>query len=80
MGDPTKGLLPKFLVRRMDGSHGHLRKHDGCHYFVLDLTRGHDKFALPALRAYVEACRAEYPLLADDLERACNEMEPGSTP
>jgi hypothetical protein len=32
---------------------------------VLDLK--HDRFAGPALRAYADACEAEYPLLARDL-------------
>ena len=65
MGDKTRGLYGKFNVRRNDGTDAPGGKHDGCDYFVLDLT--HDPFALPAIRAYVMACRKEYPLLARDL-------------
>ena len=68
MSQPTKkalGLYHKFDVRRADGTDAPGGKHDGCSYFVLDLT--HDPHAIPALRAYAKACRAEYPLLAIDL-------------
>lgn len=65
MGDPTRGVYEKFRVERTDGKSAPGQKHDGCDYFVLDLT--HDKFADAALRAYAEACRAEYPDLARDL-------------
>lgn len=61
MGDKTQGLYSKFIVRRTDGKDAPGEKHDGCEYFVLDLT--HDPFAWPALKAYADACRDEYPLL-----------------
>lgn len=70
MGDPTRGIYRKFEVRRTDGSSAPGKKHDGCAYFVLDLT--HDKYAGDALRAYADACEAEYPLLADDLRDVCD--------
>lgn len=69
MGDPTRGLYGKFLVERVDGSSAPGGKHDGCDYFVLDIT--HDKFAKAALVAYAEACKEEYPLLAADLLTKC---------
>lgn len=65
MGDPNVGLIHKFNVERTDGTSKPGQKHDGCDYWVLDLT--HDPFALPALIAYERACRASYPVLADDL-------------
>ena len=65
MGDKTRGLYEKFRVRRLDGSDRLGGKHDGCWYFVLDVT--HDPHARAALLAYAESCRADYPLLADDL-------------
>lgn len=65
MGDPTRGLYRKFWVERTDGQSEAGRKHDGCDYFVLDLT--HDPHAQPALAAYIASCEAEYPLLAADL-------------
>lgn len=65
MGDKTRGLYGKFYVSRVDGSGLPGGKHDGCDYFVLDLT--HDKHAASALRAYADSCAAEYPLLAADL-------------
>lgn len=63
MGDPTRGLYEKFTVRRNDNS----PRHDGCKYFVLDLT--HDTHSVAALAAYADSCEAEYPLLAADLRR-----------
>lgn len=65
MGNKARGLYNKFTVLRADGESSPGRKHDGCEYFVLDLT--HDPFAWPALKAYADACEAEYPLLAADL-------------
>lgn len=59
-------LMNKFKVTRRDGSSKRGGKHAFCDYFVLDFQ--HDKFTLPALRAYAAACAAEYPLLAQDLE------------
>lgn len=67
MGDKTKGLFNKFHVMRMDGRDLPGEKHAWCKYFVLDLT--HDPHAVPAIRAYAESCRADYPALAADLDR-----------
>jgi hypothetical protein len=69
MGDKSLGLLPegKFHVERLDGTDGPLQKHNGCRYFVLDVT--HDPHAQPALRAYAESARADgFQSLADDIE------------
>ena len=60
--DKTKGLYGKYYVERINDKKG---KHKNCQYFVLDLV--HDKYAYPALIAYREACKEEYPQLADDL-------------
>lgn len=65
MGDKARGLYDKFIVTRTDGTSEPGRKHDACQYFVLDAT--HDAFADVALQAYGNACRREYPLLADDI-------------
>ncbi len=65
MGDPKRGLYKKFIVHRRDGASMPGKKHDGCGYFVLDLT--HDRHAADALEAYAHSCRQEYPLLAKDL-------------
>lgn len=65
MGDKTRRLYEKFDVRRTDGTSEPGQKHDGCQYFVLDLT--HDPFADEALSAYARACRHEYPLLAKNI-------------
>lgn len=59
------GIYNKFNVTRTDGMDFPGGKHDGCEYFVLDLT--HDPFAQAAIVAYAEACEAEYPALARDL-------------
>ncbi len=50
MGDKSKGLIGKFTVTRNDGKDAPGEKHDGCAYFVLDLT--HDPFAIPAIETY----------------------------
>lgn len=65
MGDKTRGLYEKFHVVRVDSQSLAGQKHDGCDYFVLDLT--HDPHAKAALMAYAESCQLDYPLLADDL-------------
>lgn len=67
MSDHEKGLYRKYDIRRTDGSSAPGRKHDGCPYFVLDIT--HDEFAIPALRAYADACRTTHPDLAADLDK-----------
>ena len=67
MGGKAKGLYDKFHVMRMDGQDMPGEKHDGCQYFVLDMT--HDKHAPAAIRAYAESCCVEFPLLAADLYR-----------
>lgn len=61
------GIYRKFKVIRTDGNSDPGKKHAGCAYFVLDLD--HDPFAVPALRAYAEACREQFPALAQDLDR-----------
>lgn len=70
MQDPEANLplnMQKYEVRRTDGSSGAQGKHASCEYFVLDLQ--HDKFSGPALRAYADACEAEYPQLAADIRQ-----------
>jgi len=62
----TTGLYGKFIISRVDGTDAPGGKHDGCDYFALDLT--HDPFAMPAIKAYADACRTEYPVLAADLD------------
>lgn len=61
-----QGLYRKFDVYRTDATDLPGGKHHGCEYFVLDVN--HDKYAKAALKAYAEACREEYPLLAADIE------------
>lgn len=68
-----RGWYDKFYVRRRDGSNDQGGKHDGCEYFVLDLT--HDPCAIPALKAYVEACKTTRPKLAADLRAQIYAME-----
>jgi hypothetical protein len=58
-------MTPEFRVERTDGSSAPGEKHDGCEYFILDVT--HDPHALPALEAYAASCERDYPLLARDL-------------
>lgn len=72
MGDRNRGLYGKFYVERTDGKSAPGEKHHGCEYFLLDLN--HDKYAIPALRAYAEHCVAEYPALAHDLFAKADEI------
>lgn len=74
MGDRARGLYGKFsVIERADGSHLPGGKHEGCDYFVLDLT--HDPHALPAILAYAESAREDgYAALAEDLEQRAGEM------
>ena len=66
MSDTNRGLYGKYsIVERADGLSGPGQKHDGCQYFVLDVT--HDPFAMAALEAYAEFCENDYPLLATDI-------------
>jgi hypothetical protein len=60
--DKEHGLYDKYAVSRNDDPEG---KHDNCMFFVLDLD--HDPHALPAIKAYIESCESEYPMLAADL-------------
>lgn len=57
-----QGLFRKFDIRRTDGSDQPGGKHEGCDYFVLDVT--HDPYAIPALGAYAKACATTHPELA----------------
>lgn len=65
MGDKSRGLYEKFKVERTDGTSAPGGKHEGCQYFTLDI--GCDPYAIPALLAYYEACKAEYPRLGIDI-------------
>lgn len=65
MADPKRGLYNKFNVYRTDGGSAVGAKHHGCEYFVLDIT--HDPHAIPAMLAYAESCKTDYPLLSHDL-------------
>jgi len=62
MDDRERGLYGKYEAYRIrDG-----RRAEPVFDFFL-LRVGSDPFAVPALRAYADACEAEYPLLARDL-------------
>jgi phage terminase large subunit-like protein len=65
MNDQARGIYRKYNVRRLGDETG---KHERCSYFVLDLV--HDKFSVPALRAYAKACKKEHPQLAKDIRWA----------
>ncbi len=65
MGDKTRGIYEKFRMERTDGKSEPGEKHACCFYFVLDID--HDRHAIPALKAYAESCKEEFPLLAADV-------------
>jgi hypothetical protein len=68
--DEKRGLYNKYHVERLNDTTG---KHKDCEYYVLDLK--HDKFSLPALTAYHDACIAEFPELAKDLREKISQMK-----
>lgn len=70
-----QGLFRKFEVHRADGTDGPGCKHEGCRYFVLDLT--HDAFAPAAMQAYAAACRDTHPQLAADIEAEFGALSKG---
>ena len=73
MALPTKecdGIYRKYLVKRLRDREG---KHRRCEYFVLDWK--HDPFAVPAARAYADACETQYPELAKDLRENADRYE-----
>lgn len=63
--DHKRGLYKKWNVARTDGSSEPGCKHHACECFVLDVN--HDPFAIPALMAYADHARADYPRLAADI-------------
>ena len=67
------GIYRKYIVERADGSSGPGGKHENCTYFILDWL--HDPFAIPAARAYADACEATLPHLAADLRSHARDAE-----
>jgi len=65
LSNEEQGLYRKFHIYRADGSSALGQKHDGCEYFVLDLT--HDPYALETLAYYAKACKETHPFLYSDL-------------
>lgn len=76
--DRELGVYEKYHVRRTDGRDAPGEKHADCCYFVLDLN--HDKHAIPALKAYADACALEYPLLAIHLRLALGNIQARGAP
>jgi hypothetical protein len=70
--DKEIGLYEKFSVWRKDGQSEAGEKHHGCEYFVLDMN--HDPHALPAIRAYAQSCRVDYPQLALEILSRAREL------
>lgn len=62
-----RGFYNKFCVARADGQSAPGGKHEHCTYFVLDVYC--DPHASPALAAYAESCRENYPALAADIDQ-----------
>ena len=71
--DKERGLYQKYITGRVDGQDRPGKKHAKCKLFVLDID--HDEHAIPALKAYIESCRKDYSLLAQDLEEKIKEKE-----
>lgn len=69
-------IYKKYHVERTDGESGPNGKHRSCEYFVLDMNC--DPYAMPALRAYADACQETYPVLAADIRSRLTENHHGS--
>jgi hypothetical protein len=65
--DRDKGLYSKYLIIKRDS--------DRVVYDAFVLRYNDDPFAIPALRAYAEACKERYPLLAADLIETADRHE-----
>lgn len=78
MSKKKHGIYNKFTVRRTDGKDAAGGKHDGCEYFVLDIT--HDFHAREALLAYANSCHEDYPQLASDLREKARMVGYGNLP
>ncbi len=76
--DANRGLYEKFTVSRNDGRSDPGEKHHGCTYYVLDLN--HDPHAIPALKAYAESCRTDFPALAKDIDTIVSQRGGGTFP
>lgn len=70
--DTQRGMYGKYEVHRLNDPAG---KHAECRFFVLDPK--HDENAFRALDVYAQACRVQFPLLANDLDRWIDELEEG---
>lgn len=60
-----RGWHNKFRVARIDGEHKAGKKHDGCEYFVLDLT--HDPHAVATVMLYGQHVYFRRPGLYRDI-------------
>lgn len=67
LSNTKRGFYQKYQIRRVDGSTKEGQKHEKCHFFTLDIE--HDKFAIPAINAYADACEGTHPQLAKDLRQ-----------
>lgn len=72
------GVYKKFVVTRTDGRSEPGEKHHDCRYFVLDLD--HDKHAIPAIKAYADSCKEDYPALSAELEETRLTLLAGERP
>ncbi len=70
MDDEERGIYNKFHVKRREDPKN---KHGRCFYFVLDLD--HDKYAIPALIAYANACKTTHRRLSMELMDMIHRME-----
>jgi len=66
--DEKKGLYGKYRIEKADGS----AVDERAVYFTLRLDT--DRHARAAIRAYVESCRGEEPVLARDLEEVLGKL------
>ena len=68
----SEGLGQKYVVTRIDGRDTPGEKHDGCQYFVLDLT--HDIAAREAAMQYAWRIRLDNPQLSDEIKNLVRDI------
>jgi hypothetical protein len=69
----SEGLHKKYEIKRTDGSDQPGKRHDGCQYFVLDLT--HDTAARLAATVYAAVVQNWNPSLSRDLKALVKTLE-----
>lgn len=75
MEDKRNRLQQKYYVERIDERDRADGDRSDSKYFVLDYV--HDRYSIPALEAYAQACYRDYPNLSEEIRALVQELKPG---